>query len=544
MSAAAPGLCAALAAVLMLVPATGGDTEVHETEPVSFVPITINVDGQVLDSRFVDMNDDGRLDLLVVVLAESPGEKSRREIRIFPMNDKDSYPMVPETVVGVYDDVILWGCGDVRSEPGLELLFMTHSGVWSYSPTLPSYRDNIRRLATFELVYQMPDPRDLPGWRYVIDRPGRDLLLLPGATGLALWGPAEGPAQGSAAPDATDDYMSLAEFGGGDTAQLFSVKSPGAVRASAGGLKVSIDAGSSKSLFLGKAPAAFAAMLQSDIKYRAPALVDVNGDGLQDMLLYRESKLAVYVADEHGLPARPTRTEALPAYLDKEDSDLVLRLHDLDGDGDIDVLAWLSPDVDGIKQRVFNYFVMLNDGTRLFPEQPDQVLRFKGSGSESELTDVDNDGRPDLVITKYELPELTDVLTGFRFHRSAYVYFAADKQPFDRKPALRDEQSFDIESLQDALVRRRISADLSGDGIADLVEVDLSGRVAIRRLTKESGFFGGTDWVIEDHAWKRFDLGADVSSLEIIDLNGDGIADLANPFARGISLMLSHRGDG
>jgi hypothetical protein len=517
---------------------TGADAS--EVEPVSFVSVTIDVDGEVLDSRFEDMDGDGRSDLVLAVRTQRDGEAARREIRIHPMESNGSYAMVPETVVGVYDDVILWGCGDVRDEPGRELLFMTRTGVHSYSPTLPGYKGNIRRLATYELIYQMPDPRDLPGWRYVIEQPARDLLLLPGASGMALWG----PLTGERAPDATDDYGLIAEFGGGNGDPLFSVKAPGAVRASAGGLKVSIDTGSNKRLFLGDAPAAFAAMLQADAKYRAPAIVDSNGDGRQDLLIQRGSKLILFEAGPDGLPTRPTRTEKLPEYLDKEDHDLVLRLHDLDADGDTDLLAWLSEDADGIEKRVFNYFVLLNDGTRMLPAEPDQVLRFKGSATESEVTDVDDDGRPDLVITKYELPELTDVLTGFNFRRSAYVYFAADKQPFDRKPALRDEQSFDIESLQDALVRRRIAADLSGDRIADLVEVDLSGRVAIRRLGEESSFFGGSDWTIEDDAWKRFEMGADVSGLEVTDLNGDGIADLVNPGEHGIWLMLSRRGDG
>jgi hypothetical protein len=526
--------CAAVITALTLAPRGGG-----ESEPVSFVPITINVEGEVLDSRFEDIDGDGRGDLILSVLARGSGESSRREIQIYPMDANGTFALVPETVVGVYDDVIMWGIADVRPEPGRELLFMTRTGAWSYSPTLPGYKDNIRRLATCDLIYQMPDPRDLPGWHYVIEQSPRDLLLLPGATGVTLWG----PPRGAPAADATDDYERITGYGSGSGDALFSVKAPGAVRASAGGLKLSIDTGSNKALFLDSGPTAFAALLQADVKYRAPALADVNGDGRMDLLIQKGKNLSVYVADANGLPSRPTRTEVLPAFLDKEDSDLNLNLHDLDGDGDIDVLAWLSPKSDGLKKRVLSYFVMLNDGTRLLPSEPDQVLRFKGSDTYSEVTDVNNDGRPDLVITKYDLPELTDVLTGFNFRRSAYVYFAADKQPFERKPSLRDEQSFDIQSLQDALVRRRIAADLSGDDIADLVEVDLSGRVAIRRLGEEKGFFGGSDWTIEKHAWKRFDMGGDLSTLQVTDINGDGIADLVNQREHGVSIMLSRRGD-
>ena len=40
--------------------------------------------------------------------------------------------------------------------------------------------------------------------------------------------------------------------------------------------------------------------------------------------------------------------------------------------------------------------------------------------------------------------------------------------------------------------------DCSGDGIADLVEVDLAGNLAVRRLRKESSFFGGDTWKLDE----------------------------------------------
>ena len=58
----------------------------------------------------------------------------------------------------------------------------------------------------------------------------------------------------------------------------------------------------------------------------------MNGDGRLDLVIQRSSHLSVFVAEEDGLPTRPTRSEPLPDYLDKEEHDLVLRLHDLDAD--------------------------------------------------------------------------------------------------------------------------------------------------------------------------------------------------------------------
>src|SRR5262249_29551557 len=140
------------------------------------------------------------------------------------------------------------------------------------------------------------------------------------------------------------------------------------------------------------------------------------------------------------------------------------------------------------------------------------------------------------------LPSLTDVVTGFRMQRGAYVYFADDgDEPFERKPSLRDEQTFSLESLPDALVKRFLDGDLSGDGLADLVEVDLTGHVALRPVGRDKHFFGRDSWSIESDPWRRFDLGADLSRLQLQDVNGDGIADIINPGATTLTLMLSSR---
>jgi len=521
-----------LAALLALPPAAAaGDLPAQD-----FARITIPVDGRVAEARVEDVDGDGRRDLLLTVIPAGHG--SRREVRVHLQDADGLLPAVPSQVVKVQDDVIVCGLADVRAEPGRELLFLTRSGAFSYSLTLSGFRDNIRRLATLDLLFQVPSPRALNVWSYVIERPGGDLLLLPGGANVTLWGPRAAPAPATEPP--ADDYELLASLGGDERAQLFSVKAPGAVSIGAGGAAVRVDTGDEQGLFLGEAPAAFTALLQADTHYRAPALADVDGDGRRDLLLRRDDLLHVHLAGPRGPPAEPTRSEPLPEWLLKPETDLILRPADLDGDGDVDLLARLSPEDTDLGTSTFNYFVLLNDGARLLPEQPHQVLRFEATGTESELTDVDGDGRTDLVVTKWTLPSLSDIVTGFRLERAAYVYPAAGgKDPFTRKPVLRDEQSFTLESLQDALVLRRIPGDFTGDGAADLVEIDLAGRVAVRRILREEGAFGGGDWSLHPDAWKRFDLGADVTRLQLQDINGDGLVDLLNPRDGAVELALS-----
>lgn len=539
-----------LAALLALTVGTG-DGDAAEGD-IGFTQAVVRIEGELLDTRFVDLDGDGRRDLVTTVLARRPGLAARRELRIHTMGADGTLPLEATRVIAVPDDVVVYGLADVRDEPGKELLLMTRSGIHSLSPQVEGLRDNLRRLATCDLLYQVPSPRSLASWSYVLERPGQhDLLLVPGASGLAVWGPAlrSGGADGAAdGGDASrpppDDYASMAELGG-ITDSLFSIKSPGAVRASAGGMRVSIDSGRNKGLFLEDAPAAYSALLQAELGADAPALADVNGDGQRDILFFSGKTLHVHLAGAAGFSATPSRSEPLPDWLDPGEGDLKLQLSDLDRDGDIDLYARVSPEQDSLDRVNFSYFVMLNDGQRLFPPQPQQVLRFEATGTASEITDVNADGRPDLVITKYELPSLTELAGGFKLTRSAFVYLAGEgPEPFDRKPALRDEQQFTIDSLKDALVERHVSGDFSGDGIADLVEVDLTGHVLIRRIHFEDALFGSGEWLVEDAPWKRMDLGANLARLQLEDINGDGIADFINPDQESLTLMLSRRPGG
>ena len=525
-------MTAALALAALLALPAGVDEDAADAD-IGYTPVVIQVEGQLLDTRFKDIDGDGRTDLVTTVLARRPGLAARREIRIHSQAADGTLPLQPTRVVAVPDDVIVYGFADVRDEPGRELLLMTRSGVHSLSPQVEGMRDNLRRLATTDLLYQMPSSRSLSSWSYVVERKGqRDLLLLPGAEGLSIWAPAPAAAAG-------DGYAPLVELGGVPDA-LFSVKSPGSVRASAGGLNVSIDSGRNRGLFLEDAPEAYAAMLQADVHVDAPALADLNADGRLDLVFFDGSTMRVLLGTAEGFPSMPDRTEAVPAWLDEGRLDLHLR--DLDADGDADAYARVSPERDGLQRQTFSYFILLNDGQRLFPEQPNQVLRFEGNGTDSELTDVNADGRLDLVVTKYEVPGLAELAGGFKLTRSAVVFFArGGDEPFERKPAIRDEQVFTIDSLQDALVERRIAGDFSGDGFADLVEVDLTGHVVIRRVTFEDSFFGKGEWQVEESPWKRLDLGTSLAGLQLEDVNGDGLVDLFNPGKESLTVVLSQR---
>ena len=70
----------------------------------------------------------------------------------------------------------------------------------------------------------------------------------------------------------------------------------------------------------------------------------------------------------------------------------------------------------------------------------------------------------------------------------------------------------------------------------------LDGGVSIKRLRKESGFFSGTTWEIDDAPWKSYPARGSVTSLEVEDLNGDGLGDIVSRAENGLTLLLSKKG--
>ncbi len=496
---------------------------------------SIDVEGRLLDARFEDVDSDGRLELLLVVRREAG---RRREIRIHPLTPEGVFARTPTSVVPVLDDVIAYGLADVRAEPGRELVFLTRKGVWSMSTTRAELRDNVRPLVEADLVYEVPDLDELPFWEYVL--PGRRAaLVVPGETSFSVWAPS---------PDVADAYVRAADFaratnaGKRDDHGKVAVRHEASVRV--GGSSVNVDYGEQdpKRVLLDSNRAERTTLLSFERTYRAPALGDVNGDGRTDLLVEANDELWVHVATEAGIPPDPTRIEPWPDYLAGVSR---IELCDVDADGDAD-LFYSKTDGDdggGFGAEVFTLGVLLNDGERMFPPQPDQLMRFEAVELRWDVGEKSGDGKPDLVVRKFELPSMLDVVTRLDFKHTTLLYRGTgggrDGRVFERKPSMKSERTYDENSIQDVIARRDMSHDFSGDGIADLVEVDSSGRVSLRRLLHRSSFFGGESWTLETSPWKRFDARGSIASLDVGDFNGDGLGDVASIRGDGLLLLLS-----
>lgn len=479
------------------------------SEPdVSFVDASLDADGRVLDARFVELVPAEPPVLVLIVLPDGSGD---RELRLHRFDERGVPAREASWTIPVLADVAAYGFADVREEPGRELLFFTSGGVFSCSTALEGLRGNIERLARTPLVFDVPDPDGIEFWDHALDV-DRGVIVLPAENGFSIWGPSGG--------------------GIGELSDFADVVGAEAVRTA-----TRVDVGGER-----RSPRNLIAF---DKSYRAPALADVDGDGRRDLLLALEGELRVHLATADGLSAEPTRIEAKPDWLDTWPTG---ELIDVDGDGDADLVARQS-DVDestgAFDASTYTIAVALNEDGRILREQPSQVLRFEAMELRHDLVDVDGDGRVDLVVRKFDAPSLLDTVTGLEFRLTSLLYLsnvggrARDGRVFQRRPALKDDRTFDEQSVQGAIASRKIDSDFDGDGIVDLVEVGLDGRVAVRRLRRTSGFLRGDGWALDSEPWRRFEGRGSIQSISVDDVNGDGLGDVVSRRERSVLVLLS-----
>ena len=510
-----------LALLLAAAPHAGNDE-------VAWIEASLEPPGELLNAHFADVDLDGR-DEIVLAVRTAEGSRELRIHRIFAQGVEPA----PHRIVPVLDDAVAYGFADVRPEAGRELLFLAKGGAWSLSLAREGYRGNLARLVELDLLFDVANPARLPVWEYVFPRAGGDWILLPGETGYVVFGPSEA------------GYRRLASFPG---LLAFSVDRNRHGRRSVTIGSGDLNAGKSASVlperFLSDARTSSGEFLSLNRSYLAPALLDLDGDGFLDLLVhdFLRDKLSIF-SGAGELGEAPDRVEYEPDYFPR--GSVELEFVDLDGDGDPDLIVREKRDYDGLENAEVELLLLLNEGGRLLPEKPHQVLRFEAAELNVNLADVDGDGRPDLTVREFRMPSLLATASGLEFTLSYLVYRGqAGERPFERKPLLKQSETYDETTLEAVIKNRVWRMDFDGDGLADLVEVDLKGRITVRRTVRSRSFFGSGSWSLEATPWRRFETAGNIDELEVRDLNGDGLGDIVSRGERALTVLLSARKGG
>ena len=469
-----------------------------------------------------DVNGDGRADLLFAEYRPGVG----RELLIHHQQADGGFAAEPVRVE-IKSEIIAIGFADLRSEPGKELLLFAGDGVYSLASGTAGYAGNIRQLFAWELIAALPDREGVQFVRDIadLDGDGHVDLLVPGAEGYGYF---RGLGDERFVP-----------------AAMIATENPEVPRLVRENFETDLDARASIDAeqgivieFRAETPTAFGnfieqwdgktgrALFEAQSWMPGALFAEFDGDGLPDLVYVNQGidglgRLNVHFQQAGNFAEKPDWSGPLEARGD-------WRLAHLDGDEQIDLIQVVEQGDDR--------------DIRLYPNQsgefdldsPAQVLRFGGYDLGLEVVRIH--GEPVLAATWYAVPAMEAIRnTGVQrvslLYRGAEGADAADGQLFNRRPAMRLEETFSVDNVRGLTEPIQFGHDLDGDGRSDALYVTGRGTLAARRING--------DLQIESEDFWEYVAPRSVFQIAVERLNADELPDFVLRHGTSTTVLVS-----
>ncbi len=479
----------------------------------SIVPCAevLNVEGEITSMLVRDQDGDGLKEIWV-----SYHEGGQRFLGVF--RGAASYSNLPDLVVPVDPQAILFSVGDYDPFAGLDLLFISRTSGVLYPLAAGDVGGGVRKLFDAELFFSTPSCTAIPAWlsgsKLDMDGDGAEDLVIPEKRELRLFFAASRGFAGDGSP--RSPWRAAASL-------------PIAYYLLTGTREEKVSRVVEDFAEEDKSPPP---ILDTTGAYPFPVFQDFDGDRRLDLIVKQPGyRLEVFRQASPGAFS-PVPDLKLEAPWTKDATSL--ELADLNGDRKLDAVAARLL----LKDLATEVQVFVQDPSQPGQgfEVPRQILRVQGFFRSPVLADLDRDGRLDLLVSTYRV-DLLDQLKKSAVDEvelTHEIYAGGAETPFERRPSYQEKFLLRTRDLEGGNPRASLFAghDLTGDGRPDILFIDGG-----RSLRLHRSVAGKPLRFEEDPAFtERIE---DPIALEIADLDVRGGEELILRYERRLEV---HRG--
>lgn len=470
-----------------------------------------------------DFDGDGKLDILGVSINYDTTPPERWLSLHLQRNGK--FNESPDVMWPLSDKACALVVGDFLPGGGTEIGFLAEDGVYVYPWEKGRPAEEPIKLIHVRTFFRSPSLSQIPVWQWKMDLTGDGLddLVVP-------------------LPDGYRIYFQTAPGVFGKTATLESDLPPTSVRA------------------LGAANYTDAPEIAANefISYsELPRLevVDINGDGLLDLVLIRKEMMTYFLQKERGVfpSSRPYRvTYEIPTLREEVKKDTVnlaiIRFFDINSDKLADLIVTKVEGQLGLFDSIkTSIYVHLGTGKGNFIA--DKRIMIDGVSIDPEFIDMNGDGMLDMVTSRLRTDLLKQAANAVVFGDISITYEVFQFDP-GRNGYLPDPvyqktifvKKNDLEKAgAGAVPLVFVRGDLTGDGRPDMIVIDPArNELNIHPgRSRETGQGPRIDFDPTPHYTIRLDKHP--KGLQLMDLNGDGINDIILYYNSTVGLIMSHR---
>jgi hypothetical protein len=470
-----------------------------------------------------DFNGDGKADILGVSINFDTNPPERWLSLHFQRNGEFSES--PDVMWPISDRACALVIGDFLPGGGTEVGFIAEDGVYVYPWGNGAPLDRPVKLIHVRTFFRTPSLRQIPLWQWKMDLSGDGLddLIVP-------------------LPDGYRVYFQTAPGVFGKVATLESdlpLASPRAINVTSYAAMPEISA----SQFI-----AYAELPRLEI-------VDINGDGLSDFVLIRKDEMTYYLQKEPGVfsSAKKYRTtylvNSLTGEAKKDNINLaMIKFVDINQDKYADLVVTKIEGqlglFESIKTKVFIHY---GNGKGNF--LTDQIISIDGVSIDPEFIDMNGDGKLDLVTSRLRTDLFKQAANAALFGDVAITYEVFQFDPGKNKYL--DDPVFDRQILvarkdlektgAGAVPLLFIRGDVTGDGRPDLIDIDPRTNTLNIHPGRDKDRGAGPRIDFDGTAHFSIKIDRHPKALQLLDVNGDGIADIILYYNGAVGLITTHK---